>query len=93
MEDPELDEYNFEDWREEGEVTSQERHERAKRAVGMAPYGTKQYWINAAIVLSQHAGPGMKAETKDKLQSLVIYSCPEAKEIARDALNGKRYPI
>lgn len=70
----------------------EERHERAKRQVGMAPYGTREYWRNAAKVLSQHAGPGMRADTRDKLESLVKNSDdPETRRIAQNALNGTRY--
>jgi hypothetical protein len=71
----------------------EERHERAKRTVGMAPYGTEEYWRNAAIVLSQHAGTGMRADTKYKLECLARSSDPETRRIAREALYGKRHPI
>jgi hypothetical protein len=67
------------------------RHNEAKKKVGMPPYGTTQYWKNAAKVLSQHAVLGMKAETRYKLECLTRSSDPETRRIAQDALNGKRY--
>jgi len=67
------------------------RHEAAKRAVGMAPYGSVQYWRNAAKVISVHAGPGMRPETRAKLEALAQSSDPETRCIARRALAGHSY--
>jgi hypothetical protein len=69
----------------------EKRHNGVKRAVGMAPYGTAQYWRNAAKVLSVHAGPGMRAETRAKLRALARSSDPETSRIARRALAGHSY--
>lgn len=66
------------------------RHEEAKRRVRNAPSGTPEYLINAAIILSQHAGPGMRAETRAKLEALARSDVPEARRIVRDALCGIR---
>ncbi len=71
----------------------EERHNKVKEKVGMAPYGTREYWRNAAIVLSQHAGPGMRAETKHKLECLARSSDPETRRIAQSALDGMRYSL
>ncbi len=67
------------------------RHNEAKEIVGMAPYGTTRYWRNAAIVLSTHAGPGMRSETRAKLQALASSSDPETRRIAQQALAGCSY--
>ncbi|MDI6721202.1 MAG: hypothetical protein QMD85_02335 [Candidatus Aenigmarchaeota archaeon] len=71
----------------------EDRHERAKRMVGEASSGSTEYYRNAAIVLSQHAGPGMRYETREKLIDLSNSSDPETRRIARDALHGTRYPL
>jgi len=71
----------------------QERHEHAKAVVGNAPFGTPQYEKNAAKVLSQHAGSGMRAETREKLEHLVQSSDPETRRIAQNALRGVRYDV
>ena len=42
--------------------------ERRKKEVGTAPYGTPQYWRNAAYVLSAYTCPN--ATTRAKLKSL-----------------------
>jgi hypothetical protein len=73
----------MEDW--------QERHNAAKAAVGMAPYGTQEYWRRAAKVLSVHAGPGMRPETRAKLQALAGSSDPETRRIAQQALAGRSF--
>ncbi len=65
---------------------------KAKEYVGSAKYGTTQYNRNAAIVLSQHAG-GMKGATKSKLESLASSGDSQTRRIARNALNGKKYPV
>jgi hypothetical protein len=67
------------------------RHDEAKEAVGMAAYGTDEYWRNAAKVLSVHAGPGMRSETRAKLEALAGSSDPETRRIARRALAGSSY--
>ena len=69
------------------------RHDRAKALVGEAPEGTPQYYRNAAIVLSQHAGPGMRAETRAKLEDLTQSEDPEIRRIAQNALAGQSYPL
>lgn len=68
----------------------QNRHERAKRDVGMAEPGTWQYDANAAYVLGQHAGPNMWPETRAKLEALANSPSPLARQIAEEALNGHR---
>jgi len=67
------------------------RHNEAKETVGMAPYGTPQYWRNAAIVLSTHAGSGMRPETRAKLEALARSGDPETRRIAQQALAGHSY--
>jgi hypothetical protein len=67
------------------------RHNAAEAAVGRAPYGTDQYWRNAAKVLSVHAGPGMRPETRAKLQALARSSDTETRRIAQRALAGHSY--
>jgi hypothetical protein len=67
------------------------KHAEAKRAVGMAPRGSTQYWRNAAKVLSVHAGPGMRPETRAKLRALAQSSDPETRRIARRALAGRSH--
>lgn len=69
----------------------EKRHNAAKRAVGMAPYGTVQYWRNAAKVLSVHTGPGMRPDTRAKLKALARSRDPETRRIARRALAGHSY--
>jgi hypothetical protein len=69
----------------------EKRHEEMKRKVGMAPYGSAQYWRNAAKVLSVHAGPGMRSETRAKLEALARSDDPETRAIARAALSGISY--
>ena len=62
--------------------------------VGNAKPGTDRYYINAAIVLSQHAGSGMKQETRAKLRWIAQNSSnPEARTIAQNALNGRSYNL
>lgn len=68
-----------------------ERHEEAKRRVGDAPYGSRQYWRNAAKVLSVHAGSRMKPETRAKLEALAQSDDPATSRIARAALEGICY--
>jgi hypothetical protein len=67
------------------------RHEEAKRRLGPPPYGTVEYWRNAAKVLSVHAGPGMRPETRAKLEALARSDDPETRAIARNALRGICY--
>ena len=69
----------------------EKRHNAAKGAVGMAPYGSAQYWRNAAKVLSVHAGPGMRLKTRAKLEALARSSDPETRRIAQRALAGSSY--
>ena len=69
----------------------EERHNAAKAAVGMAPYGTDRYWRNAAKVLSVHTGPGMRPETRAKLKALARCGDPETRRIAQAALAGRSY--
>jgi hypothetical protein len=69
----------------------EKRHNAAKRAVGMARRGTVQYSRNAAKVLSVHASPGMRPETRAKLEALTRSSDPETRRIARRALAGHSY--
>ena len=69
----------------------EERHNAAKAAVGPAQPGTVEYLRGAAKVLSVHAGPGMRAETRAKLEALARCSDPEARSIARLALAGHSY--
>jgi len=69
----------------------EKRHNAAKGAVGMALYGTAQYWRNAAKVLSVHASPGMRPETRAKLEALARSSDPETRRIAQRALAGYSY--
>ncbi|MDZ7411910.1 MAG: hypothetical protein ONB15_00075 [candidate division KSB1 bacterium] len=68
-----------------------ERHDEAKNRVGEAPYGSREYWRNAAKVLSVHAGPGMKPETRAKLEALAQSEDPATSLIARAALEGVCY--
>jgi hypothetical protein len=65
----------------------QKRHNDMKKAVGMAPYGTKAYWRNAAKVLSVHAGQGMRSETRAKLTALADSDDPITRHTAREALS------
>ncbi len=66
------------------------RHEEMKRRVGMAPYGTTQYWRNAAKVLSTHAGTGrMRPTTRAKLRALANSPDPETRYAARAALSAE----
>ncbi len=67
------------DWRK--------RHETAKERVGMADYGTVEYYRNAAQVLATHAGPDMRPETRGKLQDLARSSDPDTRSIAQRALD------
>ena len=69
------------------------RHERAKRLVGVAPSGTPEYYRNAAIVLSQHAGTEMGEVTRGKLEDLAMSSDPETRKIAQRALKGIPYNL
>ena len=69
----------------------EKRHNAAKEAVGMAPYGTEEYWRGAAKVLSVHAGPGMRPETRAKLEALARSGDPETRRIAQQALAGHSY--
>jgi len=64
------------------------RHETKKAEVGMASYGTVEYWRNAAKVLATHAGPGMRPETRWKLKSLAESDDPITRIIAKNALLG-----
>jgi hypothetical protein len=79
----------YEEWEEamkEDKDDWRTRHESMKKRVGMAPHGTTQYWRNAAKVLSVHSGPGMKPETRAKLECLAQSSDPETKATALAAL-------
>ncbi len=57
-----------------------------KAKVGQARLGTTQYSRNAAQVLSVHAGPGMRPETRAKLEALSESGDPETRAIASRAL-------
>lgn len=69
----------------------QERVGLAKSLVGNAKYGSPKYDRNAAIILSQHAGPRMRTETRTKLEQLTQSSDLETRRIAENALSGIRY--
>lgn len=73
--------------------THRYKHEAAKEYVGMANHGTSDYNRNAAVVLSQHAGSGMRSDTRAKLESLANSSDAATRDIARNALRGKNYSI
>lgn len=81
-------------YRSDGGRYRQALADRMKDRVGMADYGTTEYWRKAAQVLSQYATPGsntLRADTRAKLEALSRSSDPETRAIARNALNGQRY--
>jgi len=69
------------------------RFEAMKGKLGQSPYGTEEYWLNAAKILSQWAGPDgeMRADTQAKLVALSRSSDPETRAIAQRALRGYPY--
>jgi len=69
------------------------RFEAMKRKLGQAPYGTGEYWLNAAKILSQWADSDgeMRADTRAKLVALSRSSDPETRAIAQRALLGYPY--
>ncbi len=72
-----------------GPTESERRVEEMKQRVGNAPYGTTQYWKNAANVLSVNAGSGemMDSRTRAKLSALADSDDQVTRRIARDALD------
>jgi len=66
--------------------TWEERHNAKKEEVGMAEPGSVEYDRNAAEVLAVHAGPGMRPETRAKLEALADSDDPEARRVAARAL-------
>jgi len=64
----------------------EERHREAKEQVGMAIPGTPEYERNAAIVLSVHAGQGMRQETRQKHKYLARRQNSPASLISQQAL-------
>jgi hypothetical protein len=70
----------------------EERHEEAKRRLDPSPpFGTVEFWRNAAKVLSVLAGPGVRPETRAKLEALARSNDAETRGIARNALRGVCY--
>ena len=67
--------------------------EEMKRIVGMAPYGTCEYWRNAAKVLSQYAYdyPNIPEDIGIKLEALSENDDPETRTIAKNASIGIPY--
>jgi len=72
-------------------MSAEQQVEQWKRCLGMAAYGSREYWRNAAIILSQYAGT-TRPDTVAKLQALAGSSDEETRTIARRAQAGYSYP-
>jgi len=62
------------------------RHNEARAAIGMAPYGP-DYWRGCCLPRHVQVDPALRAQARAKLEALARSGDSETREIAQEALD------